>query len=97
MIRIEAREDGVVLPVKAQPGASSNGIRGEHDGMLRVAVTQVAEKGKANQAIVALLSKQLKLRKSQIALVSGETASQKLFLISEVTLDELAQRVSDVL
>ena len=46
----------MLLPVRAQPGAKSSGVRGEQDGALKVSVTQIAEKGKANKALVAVLS-----------------------------------------
>ena len=42
--------DGTQLGIKALPGSRRNGITGVHDGLLKVAVTQVAEKGKANAA-----------------------------------------------
>ena len=71
------------LSVRAQPGSRRNEIRGQQDGALKVCVTQSPEKGKANKAIVELLSKSLLLRRSQIELISGETASQKRFLIRE--------------
>ena len=89
MIALEQRSDGVLLPVKAQAGARRNAIRGEQNGMLKVSVTQAPEKRKANQAIVEVLAKGLRLKRSQIELVSGETASQKKFLIRECPLAEL--------
>ena len=86
---IETHADGVILPVRAQPGSRKSAFRGEQDGTLKVAVTQVAEKGKANKAIVALLSKHLGLRKSQFELISGATSPQKKFLVRDVTCDQL--------
>ncbi len=89
MIALESHHDGTILPVRAQPGSRKSELRGEQEGALKVAVTQVAEKGKANKAIVAFLSKQLGLRKSQIVLISGETSAQKKFLVREVSIDQL--------
>lgn len=97
MIELKPHELGVLLPVKAQPGASNNAVRGEQNGMLKVSVTQVAEKGKANKAIVAVLAKELKLRKSQIELVSGSTASEKTFLIQDCSPAELDQKLAAAL
>ena len=94
MIDLEKRGDGVVLPVKAHPGARRNEIRGVQNGMLRVSVTQAPEKGKANKAIVAFLAKELSLRKAQIELISGETSSQKRFLIVDVMVDEVCERLA---
>jgi uncharacterized protein (TIGR00251 family) len=93
VIAIEPHAEGVILPVRAQPGARRNAIGGEQDGHLKVAVTQVAEKGKANRAIVEVLARALELRKSQIELLSGATASRKRFLIRGVTPAELFGRI----
>jgi len=89
LIQLDSSAQGVVLPVRAQAGARKNGIQGEHDGALKVSVTQAPEKGKANKAIVTVLAKQLRLRKSQIELISGETSAQKRFIIAGVSVEEL--------
>ena len=81
MLALEPHGDGAILPVRAQPGARRNEIRGEQNGMLKVCVTQSPEKGKANKAIVDLLSKKLAVKKSQIELLAGETSHQKRFLV----------------
>jgi uncharacterized protein (TIGR00251 family) len=93
VIRCEAHPEGIVLLVRAYAGARRDELRGEHDGSLKVAVTQAPEKGKANKAIVEVLAKQLQLRKSQIELLSGETSSQKRFLLRGVTTDEIITRL----
>ena len=93
-IALEPHARGTILPVRAQPGARRNGIRGLQDGALKVSVTQVAEKGKANSALVKVLAKELGLRKSQIHLLSGETSSQKRFLVEPPpNLTELLERI----
>jgi uncharacterized protein (TIGR00251 family) len=93
LIQLEASAQGVILPVRAQAGGRSNGIQGQHDGALKVSVTQAPEKGKANKAIVAVLVKQLRLRKSHIRILSGETSSQKRFIITGISVDELRTRI----
>jgi len=81
MIELASHPRGVILPVRAHAGARKNGVGGEHNGMLRVAVTAAPEKGKANKAIIEVLAETLGLSKSSIELVAGETSSQKRFLI----------------
>jgi hypothetical protein len=93
MLALEPHRDGTILPVRAHPGARRNEIRGLQDGMLKISVTQAPEKGKANKAVIELLSKQLGLRKSQIELLAGETSSQKRFLVRDVPPDELRRRI----
>jgi uncharacterized protein (TIGR00251 family) len=90
----ETTGDGVILPVQAQPGARRNGIVGVHAGRLKVAVTQVAERGKANAALCEVLADALKLKRSQVQLVSGATGSQKRFLIAGVTVEQLRERIA---
>src|SRR5204862_4081597 len=97
MIELTDHPDGVVLPVRAQPGGRTNAIRGEQNGMLKVSVTQVAEKGKANKSLIDVLATGLGLKRSQIDLIAGETQPQKRFLIRGLTREELAQRIAATL
>ncbi|MCA9172235.1 MAG: DUF167 domain-containing protein [Planctomycetales bacterium] len=94
MIPIQVTTAGCIIAVKALPGSRRNEVRGEQDGALKVSVTQIAEKGKANEALRQQLAKSLGLRKSQVALVGGETQSQKKFLIADIAETELAERIA---
>jgi uncharacterized protein (TIGR00251 family) len=95
MIALEPHPEGTILPVRARPGSRRNELRGEQDGALKVCVTQSPEKGKANKAVIELMAKSLKLRKSQIELLTGETSHQKRFLIRDITPQELAQKLAE--
>jgi len=97
MIAVEAHPEGATLLVRAQPGSRENGIRGERAGALKVSVTQPAEKGKANQAVVDVLCDSLGLRRSQLQLISGDTSRQKRFLVRDITVGQLQQKLSLVL
>ncbi|HTN77938.1 MAG TPA: DUF167 domain-containing protein [Pirellulaceae bacterium] len=97
MIALEPHPRGVLLPVRAQPGSRKNELKGEQNGALKVAVTQVAEKGKANKAIIDLLCDELHLRKSQVELIAGETAGQKKFLIHDLNVEELQARLATLI
>ena len=96
-VQLQETTAGIVLPVKAQPGARRNGVVGEHAGSLKVAVTQAPEKGQANEAIIEVLADLLELKRNQLRLVSGATSSQKRFLVTGVSLDELQQRIERLL
>ena len=93
MTPLELHKEGVVLSVKAQPGSRKNEIRGIQDNALKVCVTQAPEKGKANKAIIELLAKSLGLRKSQLELLSGETAHQKKILLRDVAMEEVKKKL----
>ena len=94
MSLLEPHADGWVLAVRAFPGAKANEIRGMRESSLCVAVTQAPEKGKANKALRDVLAKELGIKRSQIELISGETASQKKFLLRQIALEELQQILS---
>ena len=95
MILIRSHPEGAVLPVRAQPGARRNELRGEHNGRLKVSVTQPPEKGKANKALVTLLSRVAKVPKSQIELLKGHSSADKDFLIRRVSEADLRERIED--
>ncbi len=96
-VELQAVSDGVIVPVQAQPGARRNGVTGEHAGRLKVAVTQAPEKGKANKALIDVLSEAIGVKRAQIRLMSGETASVKKFLVAGVALGTIRDRVDTLL
>jgi uncharacterized protein (TIGR00251 family) len=97
MIELQESADGVILPVRAQPGARKNGVTGEHAGALKVAVTQAPEKGKANQALIEVLAVALQVSRSRIELLSGATSSQKKFRIAGIDAATLRERIAAIL
>jgi uncharacterized protein (TIGR00251 family) len=97
MIELTDHPEGLLVRVRAQPGARGSGIRGEHAGMLKVAVTQVAEKGKANKALAEALAEGLGLKRSQVELQSGATQREKKFLVRSISRDDLAERIAAAL
>ncbi|HVI50766.1 MAG TPA: DUF167 family protein [Candidatus Sulfotelmatobacter sp.] len=90
-------EGGVRLALRLTPKASRDQI-GEialgADGgaVLKVSVTTVPEDGKANAALIALLSKRWKVAKSRIDIIAGATDRRKTLFI-EGEPDELARRI----
>ncbi len=88
-VGLKSVPDGVIISVQAQPGARRNGVTGIHDNRLKVAVTQVAEKGKANQQIIKVLAEFLDVPKSSLTVVSGETSSRKSILVLGATIEGL--------
>jgi len=82
MIRAVGDGEAVLVPVRAQPGASRDKIAGEHMGSLKVLVTRAPERGRANDAIAAVLAKALGVRKSAVTLVSGPTSREKIFRVA---------------
>lgn len=92
-LQLDSDGTAVLLPVRAQPKSSKNRIEGIHDGRLKVCVTQAPEKGKANKALQKVIKDGLQLKRSQISLHSGETSGLKVFRITEITADQLRERI----
>jgi uncharacterized protein YggU (UPF0235/DUF167 family) len=57
-------------------------LRDDGSAVIRVRVTAVPDKGKANAAAIVLLAKALGVPKSAISVVSGETARLKTIAVA---------------
>jgi hypothetical protein len=88
-LEYEQKPDGIAFGIIAKPGSRVNELAGFHDGCLRVRITAAPEKGKANKAIIALLSKKLKISKSSLQIISGETSSRKKIIAKGIASDKL--------
>ncbi|MDE2506476.1 MAG: DUF167 domain-containing protein [Planctomycetota bacterium] len=88
---------GTLLPVRVRPASRRQGLAGPHAGSLRVAVSAAPERGKANDAVRELLAAALGLRSSRVELIRGATAREKVFLIQDMSADELRGRVEAAL
>lgn len=80
----EIKDGCTYFKVKVTTKASKNAVTGIKNDELLVSVTAVPENGKANEAIVKLLSKTFKCAKTKLNLISGEKGRNKLFRIDEV-------------
>ncbi|ARO13614.1 hypothetical protein BVG79_00254 [Ketogulonicigenium robustum] len=70
---------GAEIAVRVTPRASRARILHDDDGTIRVYVTVPPEDGKANAAVAALLAKAMGIPKSQLQLIRGATARDKVF------------------
>ncbi len=71
------------ISVKVKTNARENSIKLLETGIYEVKVSVPPEKGKANLKVIELISKELKIAKSGITLVKGETSKEKLFEIKD--------------
>ena len=67
------------IRVKVKPNAKKDEVKQIENDYFEIRVTVVPEKGKANKRVIELLSKYLKVPKSRIKLIRGETSKEKLF------------------
>jgi uncharacterized protein len=97
MIAVTEHAEGLLLPVRAQPGARRNGVQGEQAGALKVAVTAPPQDGRANEALAEVLRAALGLKRSQLELVAGLTSRDKRFLVRGLARAELDRRLAALL
>lgn len=91
----EPTADGLKIRVRLKPSGRvvcTDGVMQNVDGLgvLKATVTQVPENGKANQALIKLLSKEWKLAKSTVKVLQGQTSHHKILHISGDA-DQLAE------
>lgn len=80
-------DGGLDVRLRVTPKASRDAIGdlvadGQGNGAIKIAVTAVPEKGNANAAVIKLLAKAWRLRKSDMEIVQGATDRNKVLRIT---------------
>jgi uncharacterized protein YggU (UPF0235/DUF167 family) len=93
----QATATGATLKLRVTPNAGRDAIdgvetRADGETALRLRVRAVADKGRANAAVLALLAKALGVPKSRLTLLAGATARLKIVAIAGDPA-ELAERL----
>lgn len=94
-VALDVREDGaggVLIAVKAVPGAKRDEIVGLLGERLKVRVSAPPEGGKANKAICALLAGALGVRASDVEVVGGASRAEKSVRIAGIGPEAVATR-----
>jgi uncharacterized protein (TIGR00251 family) len=85
----------MILDVKVTPYASKNEILRWEDNRLVLKIQGVPEKGKVNENLIAFLARILKIPKSDIHILTGETSRLKKLNIQGMSLDTVKAIVSE--
>ncbi|WP_219350079.1 DUF167 domain-containing protein [Desulfurobacterium atlanticum] len=67
------------------------------NGKLKVKVTAPPENGKANDSVINLLSKELKISKSSFEVIKGLLNREKVILIKSEKIDEVEKKLQNLL
>ncbi|NDV19795.1 DUF167 domain-containing protein [Pseudodesulfovibrio sp. JC047] len=70
------------IAVWVQPGARKSQLAGEYQGCVKIRLNAPAVDNKANKSLVRYVAELLKVKKSQVAIVSGHTNRKKLLALS---------------
>ena len=90
---IKTVESGVLLFIKVTPKSSSTAFAGKEDGYFKIRLAAAPEKGKANQALLDFLSKNLKIKKAQLSITHGLQGRKKHILIYGVSACEVEKKL----
>jgi len=89
--------EGVLLRLYVQPKSRRVGAAGLHQDRLKVCVAEPPDKGKANEAVIRLVSKLFAVTRTSVRLIRGETSRQKDLLLVDSQLNDLTLRVKEIL
>jgi len=81
------------LTIKAVPGSRMDSVDGVLGNAIKVRLKAPAVDGKANKALVRLLSRRLNLHSRNIHLVSGQASRLKIIEITGRTEDEARRQL----
>jgi uncharacterized protein (TIGR00251 family) len=82
------------LRFRVSPGADRSRVVGRHGDAWKVRVAARPEDGKANRALLALLSEKLDVSGGSLELVAGATSRDKVVLLHGLTSAEADTRLA---
>ena len=84
--------------LRVSPGAARARVVGRHgpaqNGVWKVRVAAAPERGKANDAVLALLAETLAVPRSSVTLVSGGGSRDKIVKLAGLEPDEIERRLA---
>lgn len=89
---IRPHENGAILFLYIQPGASRSEISGEHDGRLKIKIKSPPREGEANEELIEFIAKVLRVSKRSVQFLSGESSRPKSLLV-ELPQEEIVERI----
>ena len=91
---LEPAAGGARLAVAVTPRASRSELAGIAGGRLRVRVAAPPVDGAANEELVRFLARHLGLARSAVQVAAGAAGRRKTVLVTGMTADEVARRLS---
>lgn len=95
--KISSAEGGAAFPVRVIPRASKNEVSGRHGDAVKIRLTAPPVEGAANQALIDFLAEILEVRASQIEILSGHAARDKIVCVIGLLPQEVEARLGSYL
>ncbi len=84
------KENSLTIKLKISPNSSKNEII-KTETEIKVKITAQPIENKANKALIEFLAKQLKIPKSNIEIIRGETSKEKTLLFKNISSDKMVE------
>jgi uncharacterized protein (TIGR00251 family) len=84
------------IKVKLLPRSSRNQFLGKEGNVYRISVTDPPVDGKANQALISILSKKLGVPKRNIEIVSGKRSRFKQIRVHGLSVDTINNMLENI-
>jgi len=81
------------ITIRLTPGSSRNEILAGENNVYRARVTAPALEGRANKALIKLLSEKLDVPKGYVEIVSGKSSRLKVIRIRDLSPANIAMRL----
>lgn len=86
-----AADGRITLTLHIQPGAKKTEFAGLHGDALKIRLAAPPVDGKANDALIRFIAETLKLPKSAVNLISGQTSRRKVLVVNGGTVEAIGQ------
>jgi hypothetical protein len=80
--------------LRVSPGAARAAVVGRHGDGWKLRVAAAPERGKANEAVLALLAETLAVPRASVTLVSGGSSRDKIVELAGIEPDEIERRLA---
>jgi uncharacterized protein (TIGR00251 family) len=92
-LRIERDGDGCRIALRVKPGARRSRIAGAYGERLKVEVAAAPERGKANEALCALLAEALGVSRAEVEIAAGRSSQDKVVRLAGLLPAEARRRL----
>ena len=86
-------EQATRLQLRVSPGAARTELVGRHGPAWKVRVSAAPERGRANEAVVALLASRLRVPRTSLSVVAGATGRDKVVELRGLDAAEAERRL----
>ncbi len=78
-------KNGITIEVKVEPRSSQKGIAGlMENNVLKVKLTSPPVEGAANEQLIEVIAGELKVKRSQVRVIRGQSSKRKVIEISGI-------------